>query len=115
MAEDNQDIGDDETYYEGDALEVTFNIDEDGSTKDITGFTPKWYMKDKQGGQTIIDHNTTGVSLSVSDGSGGKVLLTIDGGVTDGESGKHFHLLRVEDTSGRPVTTTTGDMVISSR
>lgn len=91
----------------GENIERTFEIDEDGSDKDISGASLEWYIlpsRSSDPADALIDHDTSGVSLTISDAAAGEVTLSVDQGVTDDLAGPYWLRLVVDDSgSGKQV------------
>lgn len=87
---------------EGESISRDFTVKKpDGTTKDLTNMSVKWYLLPERGSDatnSIIDHGTSGVSATISDAAAGEVSLEIDQGVTDGEDGRHWQLLVLDDS-----------------
>lgn len=115
MAKEEQHIGYDESYYEGDSLQIVVTVTEDGSDKDITGSTPSWTMSSDPGDAVELSDSDSGVSASVTDAANGEVTVTIDEGTTDGKVGKWYHEVRLEDSAGEKSVVTRGRMAIQER
>lgn len=111
MVATNQDIGgSEEPYYEGDSLEVTFDIlADDGSSKDLSDASAEWVLQSSSG--TILSSADAGVSIDVVQ-SNSTVVLTLDSGATDDLSGTYDHYLRIQDGNSQ-VTVTTGNFTIN--
>lgn len=90
-------------YVAGESINYEFTVtDPDtGNAKDITGASVDWWLLPEQGAATSTAELSTadsGVSVALTtDGSDGRVDLTIDQGVTDGLSGGFWQLLHVDD------------------
>lgn len=112
MTETNQDIG---PVFAGDSLEITIDVVEDGSAKDLSGSSVEWAASERPGGAEVLDESAPGVTVSITDASNGEVTVTIESAVTDVITGKLFHELRVTDSSGRKSVVTRGTVTILSR
>jgi len=95
----------DNDYDEGESVTWEFTIEENGSAKDISGYTPHWYLLPTKGdanADATLDETDTGVSITIVDATAGRVDLEMDRGVTDTLSGSHWHRIVLDDTgSGR--------------
>lgn len=98
-----EDITPPENFVAGESLiyEFTVTDPDTGNAEDITGATVDWWLLPEQGADTSTAELSTadsGVSVALTtDGSDGRVDLTIDQEVTDGLSGSYWQLLHVDD------------------
>jgi len=116
MVATNQDIGgSDEPYYEGDTLEITVTVTEEGSAKPIDGATIEWALAKDAGGTETLTEGDTGVTTAITDAANGKLEVVIDEGVTDGLSGIYEHEVRLTDSTGDKSVVTKGSFSIYER
>lgn len=114
MVTTQQHIGTDESYYEGDALEIVVTLD-NLPDQGLTGATVSWTMAEEEGKPPILSDSDTGVSVSITDASNGVITVTIGGGITDDLVGTYEHEMRITDSLGRPAVVTKGYVQISER
>lgn len=116
MAKDDQDIGrGDDPYFAGDSLELPITVEEDGSVKDISGWSSEWALSETPGGSELVNEADSGVDVTITDGPNGEVTVTVDAGVTDGLSRNYHHELRLTDTQGNKGVVTRGTIYIETR
>lgn len=100
----------------GENITRTFEIDEDGSDKDLSGASVEWYLlatPARDDADAVIDHDTTGVDLSITDAAAGELTLTVEQGVTDDLGGQYWQRLVVDD-SGTGLQTWGGPFTIET-
>lgn len=98
----SHEISPDNHYVEGESVTWEYTIEEDGSAKDLSGASLSYYLLNNRGdanSDAVKDDGDSGVSVAfTSDGSDGRVDVTIDQGVTDGLNGTYWQRLEVDDT-----------------
>ena len=115
MPRNNQDIGFDESYYEGDSLDIVVTVEEDGSAKDLSGASASWAMSPTPGDTVELSSSDSGVSVSITDEAAGEITVSISEATTEGLVGSWYHEVRVTDSAGDKSVVTTGRMAIEER
>lgn len=97
----------DNHYTAGESVTWEYTIEQDGSVKDLSGFTVEWYLVPAQGAdnsEAKLSTDDSGVSATVVDAANGRVDLTINRGVTDDLAGNLWQRLVLDDSgSGRQI------------
>jgi hypothetical protein len=112
MTQQDQDIGNEKPYHEGDDLEIDVSVTEDGSAKDITGAEITWVLAESQGGAAKIEKSTSGGGVTITDAANGKFTITVEGSDTKDLAGHHYHEAEVTDNVGQTSTVLTGTFQI---
>lgn len=100
---------DPDTHYVADESAVwEYTIEENGTAKNVSGGAIKWYLVPEEGdpdSDALLDHTDSGVTAAfTTDGSDGRVDVSIDRGVTAGMAGMYWQRLVVDDAStGRQI------------
>lgn len=102
-----------EHYVTGDSIVWAFQIDEDGSKKDLTGATVDYHVLGSPAmddADALVDHTDAGVSVEVDPSSPehpnaptdttGYVEVRIDSQIVDWGGSTLWHRLKITDGSG---------------
>lgn len=93
-------------YIAGTSTEWSFEITDDGTTKDLSGASATWHLlptRRTDANDALLDDTADGVSLTL-DETTGTVSLSIDRDVTTDLAGSHWQRLVVDDAmAGRRI------------
>lgn len=98
------------TITSGDSKTLRVSVvDQDGAAVDLTGASAVWAVATSRS-TPILLQKATPASITITDGPGGLLEVTLDPADTDSFAGSYYHELQIVDNEGRKSTALTGTL-----